>query len=88
MCDPILGTLLKVRPHYSQSSRKNANPSTGTSPLAFCKEVTAPGTFCSEKTETCRLGSWLFYWSVIEEKSQAINHKENGKHSFRGLAAL
>ena len=43
----------------------------------------APSTFCAEKTETCRLGSWLFYWSVIEEKSQAINHKKKGKRSSR-----
>ena len=39
MCDPILVTLLKVRPHYSQSSRENATPSSGTSLLASCKDV-------------------------------------------------
>ena len=33
-CDPILVTLLKRRPHYSQSSRENATPSSGTSPVA------------------------------------------------------
>ena len=33
ICDPILVTLLKMRPNYSQSSRKNATPSNGTSPL-------------------------------------------------------
>ena len=42
MCDPILVTLLKMRPHYSQSSRENATPSSGTSPLASDKEVTSP----------------------------------------------
>ena len=42
MCDPILVTLLKMWPHYSQSSRENANPSSGASPLASYKEVTAP----------------------------------------------
>ena len=31
MRDPILVTLLKMRPHHSQSSRENATPSTGTS---------------------------------------------------------
>ena len=31
-----------MRPHYSQSSRKNATPSGGTSPLASYKEVTPP----------------------------------------------
>ena len=39
MCDPILVTLLKMQPHYSQSSRENATPSSGTSPLASYKEV-------------------------------------------------
>ena len=43
MCDPVLVTLLKMRPHYSQSSRENATPSSGTSPLASYKEVTLPG---------------------------------------------
>ena len=42
MCDPILVTLLKMRPHYSQSSRENATPSSGTSPLASYKEVPLP----------------------------------------------
>ena len=32
-----------MRPHYSQSSRENATPSIGTSPLAFYKEVPSPG---------------------------------------------
>ena len=39
MCDPILVTRLKMRPHYSQSSRENVTPSSGTSPLASYKEV-------------------------------------------------
>ena len=43
MCDPILVTLLKMRPHYSQSSRENATPSSGTSPLASYKAVPLPG---------------------------------------------
>ena len=42
MCDPILVTLLKMRPHYRQSSRENATPSSGTSLLASYKEVTTP----------------------------------------------
>ena len=33
MCDPILVTLLKMRPHYSQSSHQNATTSSGTFPL-------------------------------------------------------
>ena len=39
MCDPILVTLLKMRPYYSQSSRENATPSSGTSLVASYKEV-------------------------------------------------
>ena len=31
-----------MRPHYSQSSRENATPSSGTSPLASYKEVPHP----------------------------------------------
>ena len=42
MCDPILVTLLKMQPHYSQSSRENETPSSGTSPLANYKKVTPP----------------------------------------------
>ena len=42
MCDPTLVTLLKMRPHYSQSSRENATPSSGTSPLASYKGVPPP----------------------------------------------
>ena len=37
--DPTLVTLLKMQPHYSQSNRENATPSSGTSPLASYKEV-------------------------------------------------
>ena len=39
MCDPILVTLLKISPHYCQSSPENATPSSGTSPLVSYKEV-------------------------------------------------
>ena len=42
MCNPKLVTLLKMRPHYSQSSRENATPSNGTSPLASHEEVPPP----------------------------------------------
>ena len=66
MCDPILVTLFKMRPHYSQSSCENATPSSSTSPLASYKEVTPPSDLykhhhdisndilpylCSEKTD-------------------------------------
>ena len=39
MCDPILVTLLKMLPHYSQSSRENTTPASGTSPVASHKDV-------------------------------------------------
>ena len=42
ICDPILVTLLKMQSRYSQSSRENATPSSGTSHLASYKEVLAP----------------------------------------------
>ena len=38
MCDPIVVTLLKMRPHNSQSGRENATPSSDTSPLASYKK--------------------------------------------------
>ena len=31
MCHPILVTLLKMQPHYSQTCRENGTPSSGTS---------------------------------------------------------
>ena len=42
MHDPFLVTLLKMRPHSSQSSHENATPSSGTSPLPSYKEVPPP----------------------------------------------
>ena len=49
---PILVTLLKMQPQYSQSSRENATPSSGTSSSAFYKEVLSRGP---------RL-DWQFQW--------------------------
>ena len=43
MCDPILVTPLKMRPHYSQSSPENATLSSSTSPFASYKEVPPGG---------------------------------------------
>ena len=42
MGDSILVTLLKVRPHYTQSSYENTTPSSGTSPLASYKKLPYP----------------------------------------------
>ena len=52
MCDPILVTLPKMQPHSSQSSRENATPSSGTSPLASYKGVPSPGTAEAQKLTT------------------------------------
>ena len=43
ICHLIVVTLLKMRPHNSQSGRENATPSSGTSPLASYKEVSPRG---------------------------------------------
>ena len=42
MCDSILVTLVKMWPHYNQSRRENATPSSSTSPLVSYKEVPFP----------------------------------------------
>ena len=60
MCDPILVTLLKIRPHYSQSSRENATPSSGTSPLAAIRKYPSPpgrNLFCQK---------WYINWKGTE----------------------
>ena len=46
MCNPILLTLLKMWPHYSQSGHENVTPSSSTSLLPSYKEVppSPPGT--------------------------------------------
>ena len=41
-CDVILVTLLKMRSHDSHSSRENATPSSGTSPVVSYKELPPP----------------------------------------------
>ena len=58
MCDPILVTLLKMRPHYRQSSRENATPSSGTSPLTSYKKVLPPPTPGCLGAFGCRLRVW------------------------------
>ena len=42
MCDPILVTLLKMRPQYGRYGRENATPSSGTSPLASYRKYPPP----------------------------------------------
>ena len=68
MCDPTLITLLKMQPHYSQSSRENATPSSGTSPLASYKEVPPPRAkvpFTVSRITECPGATVLFYTKAI-----------------------
>ena len=67
MCDPILVTLLKMRPHYSQSSRENATPSSGTFPLASYKEVPPR---IGHRQEIWRFG--LFHQSIFGFNSSYV----------------
>ena len=56
MRDPILVTLLKMPPHYSQSTLKNATPCSVTSPLASYKEVTPPRAAMLRRLSTRKSG--------------------------------
>ena len=60
MCDPILVTPCKMQPYYGQSSRENATPSNGISPLASYKEVPP-----SPTNKICKL--FLSLCKVIQE---------------------
>ena len=65
---PILVTLLKMRLHYSQSSRENVTPSSGTSPLASCKGVPFRGG-----------GEWVGYSEIEELKyKKGLENLSNG----------
>ena len=86
MCNPMIVTLLKKRPHYSQSSHKNVTPSSGTSPSAPYKEVPHPPTTplhqlfenCFKKNNWCNwTGNYLSDWW----KSTIANP---GVHPFLG----
>ena len=58
MCDPILVILLKMQPHYSQSSHENATPPSGTFQLASHKKIpTLPLGWAFLKNNN---KSWLF----------------------------
>ena len=47
---PHSSNSIENRPHYSQSSRENATPSSGTSPLASYKEVPHKGIMALEQS--------------------------------------
>ena len=67
--DPILVTLLKMRPHYSQSSRENVTPSSGTSPVASYKALTPRAANNSEPSRN--LSNKTF--KDILQKETAVN---------------
>ena len=83
MCDPILVTLLKMQPHYSQSSLENVNPSSGASPLAFYKEVPSP-----QPPPPPPLRVYLPKWPIKSQgkwptndwqvSTSGVDYKENG----------
>ena len=68
MCHPILVNLLKMRPHYSQSSRENATPSSETSLLASCRGVPLPpGVWFNMLIWWIMMnqfGDWLIDWLI------------------------
>ena len=69
MCDPILVTLLKMRPHYSHFSRENATPYNGTSPLASYKMSTG-----WVRQEMFCVGSCFKFWGGRKQtKSLLLN---------------
>ena len=77
VCDPILVTLLTMRPHYSHSSRENATPSSGTSPLASCKGVPPPPKTVFNKNffECLQIDVSLFLWLSVDISSVQIIRK-------------
>ena len=61
-----------VRPHHSQSSRDNANPSSDTSSVASCKEVPPLGDvrLCSVITLNETLGKHSKQWLWLNFQSE------------------
>ena len=92
MCDPILVTLLKMRPRYIQSGRENATQSSGTSPLASYK-VVPPGDIChfdlwkDQKGLTGALYGFdfLFLWSIPITKTLLLQQSEGIQSSKLGM---
>ena len=81
MCDPILVTLLKMRPHYSQSSRENVTPSSGTSSLASYKEVHPPVVYHLTLAKFCgtSISSYTLHFcsagAKVQVTAQLINYQ-------------
>ena len=73
MSDPILVTLLKMQPHYSQSNLENAPPSSGTYPLASYKEVTPPS------PPSPPWGGFISTSLVFQQASEVFSQRNPGK---------
>ena len=82
MCDPILVTLRKMQPHYSQSSRENATPSSGTSPVASYKEVPPPG-LCTIRSHGTKL-----YMYILVSKLCSGTSKNKGRSRRTGTSCI
>ena len=78
MCDPILVTLLKMQPHYCKSSRENATPSSGTSPVASYKEVPPPPPRDPDlHKDPAPPRCCLYKWSFLYSKSHIQTKKSS-----------
>ena len=72
MCDPILVTLLKMQPYYGHSSRENATPSKGTSPLACYKEVPHPSPPRDDYDEKCSVLDPVFKFGGGHKQTKSL----------------
>ena len=84
MCDPILVTLLKMQPRYSQSSRESVTPSSRTSPLASYKEVPSPQDLTldihsSECLQLSRLRAVSFSSDLVRGVHGAARREKRGR---------
>ena len=88
MRDPILVTLLKMQPHYRQSSRENATPSSGTSPVASYREVPPPPRddpdgkiFALEDSPTCPVQTIRNYLSHLNPVCEFLFQRPRSSES-------
>ena len=91
ICDPILVTLLKIRPHFSQSGRENAAPSSGTSPLASYEEVPPlPPDLFTTATSFCSGGQsihWLLFNSSLQ-RQRPLKRVPNCQNNLSTMASF
>ena len=88
MCDPILITLLQMQPYYSQSSRENATPPSGTSPSSY-KEVPTQGDMVVNFKNFSRPNKEIKYFlRTWTEFKDCPRRRKNGlKNSDRGICS-